>query len=115
MKAKLIEGDHLVFYCPGCRGNHHVGVAPNNEGKRWGWNGSLESPSLFPSVLNRSGHFVPNQVQPPNCEYCKDAEKEGYASMCSICHIFVKEGKIEFLTDCTHDHAGKTVEMVAPE
>jgi hypothetical protein len=27
------------------------------------------------------------------------------------CHIFVRDGKIQFLNDCTHELAGKTVPM----
>ena len=27
------------------------------------------------------------------------------------CHLYVKNGKIEYLSDCTHEYAGKTVEM----
>lgn len=29
----------------------------------------------------------------------------------NICHSFVRNGKIEFLSDCTHELAGKTVEL----
>lgn len=117
-KAKLNEYQGhkvLIFYCHGCKSNHHVGVSDKNEGPKWGWNGSLESPTLTPSVLNRAGHYVPNQKQPPDCEYCKDAEKEGQPTFCSVCHIFVREGKIEYLSDCTHEFAGKTVEMAQIE
>ena len=28
-----------------------------------------------------------------------------------ICHSFITDGKIQFLSDCTHDLAGKTVEL----
>lgn len=28
-----------------------------------------------------------------------------------VCHSFVRDGKIEFLSDCTHRLAGQTVEM----
>jgi hypothetical protein len=28
-----------------------------------------------------------------------------------VCHSFVKEGMIEFLSDCTHDMKNKTVEL----
>jgi hypothetical protein len=27
------------------------------------------------------------------------------------CHLFITDGKIEYLADCTHELAGKTVEM----
>jgi hypothetical protein len=28
------------------------------------------------------------------------------------CHLFIRNGKIQFLGDCTHELAGKTVDMV---
>lgn len=30
-----------------------------------------------------------------------------------VCHSFVRDGKIEFLGDCTHEFAGKTVDLEA--
>jgi hypothetical protein len=29
----------------------------------------------------------------------------------SRCHLFVRDGRIEFLSDCHHELAGKTVEI----
>jgi len=29
-----------------------------------------------------------------------------------VCYLFVKDGKLEFLNDCTHALAGKTIEML---
>lgn len=28
-----------------------------------------------------------------------------------VCHLFMREGKLEFLSDCYHELAGKTVPM----
>lgn len=33
--------------------------------------------------------------------------------MCHTCHSFVRDGQIEFLSDCTHALAGKTVSLPA--
>ena len=33
--------------------------------------------------------------------------------VCSVCHSFVTDGKIQFLGDCTHELAGQTVELIA--
>ena len=27
------------------------------------------------------------------------------------CHSFIRDGKIQYLNDCTHEFAGKTVEL----
>lgn len=73
----------VAFYCPGCRCSHVVPV----EGKRaWGWNGSTERPTLTPSLLTKTSNT-------------------------DTCHLFVTDGQIRFLGDCTHDMAGKTVPM----
>jgi hypothetical protein len=53
----------------------------------WKFNHDLDNPTFSPSVL---------VTRPP----------EDYR-----CHSFVREGKIEFLSDCTHELAGKTVEL----
>lgn len=29
-----------------------------------------------------------------------------------VCHSFVRNGKIEYLNDCTHELAGQTVELL---
>jgi len=28
------------------------------------------------------------------------------------CHLFIRDGKIQYLEDCSHEYAGKTIEMV---
>lgn len=99
MKAQLvdIEGaephERIVWYCPGCKSDHGVPVPPHKNA--WGWNSSLNEPTLNPSVLIR--YNVP------------DAGKNGASQ--AICHCFIRDGNIQFLSDCTHDHAGKTVPM----
>lgn len=58
----------------------------------WGWNGSMESPTLTPSVL-----VYPHKGTP------------GVFNDQPRCHTFVRDGKIEFLADCEHALAGQTV------
>lgn len=55
--------------------------------KRWTFNGDLDKPTFSPSLLCNPDH------EP------------------SRCHSFVRDGKIEFLTDCFHKLAGQTVEI----
>ncbi len=99
MKAQLIEiGEQnketcLTWYCPGCRRNHDVPVPPHPQA--WEWNRSLEAPTLSPSVL---------------VEYNgRDAGKDGAPP--AVCHCFIRDGRIEFLGDCSHDLAGREVPM----
>ena len=79
------KGERLGFMCPGCGSAHYVGVGPEG----WKWNGSLERPTLSPSVLV-SGYISDREVR---------------------CHSFIENGKIHFLNDCLHSLAGKTVDL----
>jgi hypothetical protein len=96
-RGKLIElaPNLLSFHCPGCRYGHAVAVngrtMPGSDGKpnSWTWNGSYAAPSFHPSLL------------------INKAKEGGYP----LCHTWIKDGKIQFLPDCTHALAGKTVEM----
>jgi hypothetical protein len=78
----------VVFHCPGCEGGHGIPVTGN---RAWAWNGSLEKPTIQPSILvNVAGR---NPTQP-------------------VCHSLVKDGNITFLSDVTsHTLAGQTVEI----
>ena len=85
--ASSSEGS-LTFFCKGCDQPHSVqyGAGP---GPCWGFNGNLEKPTFTPSVLV-SWH-------------------EG--SVKKVCHSFVTDGHIQYLADCTHILAGKTVDL----
>ena len=75
-----------LFHCPGCDEPHPFEVAaPNGQG--WTWNGSVDKPTFSPSLLVHGQNGMPR------------------------CHSFVKDGQIEFLSDCGHELAGQTVEI----
>lgn len=90
----------LTFRCPGC-GDHHT---VNTD--RWQWNGSLDRPTFSPSLLVQSGHYAPSHKAGEPC-WCGTQ----YGFYCYRCHSFIRDGRIEFLSDCTHALAGKTVEL----
>lgn len=76
----------LVFFCPGCRSNHPFRVESKDR-PNWEWNGSFDLPTFSPSLL------------------CfKDTPSHR-------CHSFVRDGRIEFLSDCHHELAGQTVDI----
>lgn len=114
MKAQLIEiGEQktetrLAWYCPGCKCNHDVPIPPHSQA--WEWNGSLNAPTLSPSVLRTSGHHAPKHQGSCWCNL-KPAINEPPPFQCMRCHCFVRDGRIEFLGDCSHELAGQTVEM----
>ena len=79
----------LYFFCPGCEETHAVSIDPERaremrDGSRpcWQWNGDAEKPTLSPSV-NYPG----------------------------TCHFHIKEGRIEYCSDCSHVLAGRAVEL----
>jgi hypothetical protein len=92
-----MNGDLHLGYgieCPGC-GESHLFYSRDLAAARpdvpsWTFNGNLDLPTFSPSM------------------YC-----EGKDSKCKpfICHSFVTDGRIQFLSDCTHELAGQTVEL----
>ena len=85
-----------VFYCPGCKRGHTVRIVG---GGAWSWNSDTSRPTLSPSVLvTYSG---------PDAGEVRDGDRSPPA----VCHSFVREGQIEFLSDSTHDLAGQTVPL----
>jgi len=103
----------LSFWCPGCGQPHEIqhGAGP---GPRWGWNGDAERPTFTPSVLVRSGHYVPGHERGPCwCSYYEEHPDEDRDFACGICHTFVTDGQIQYLSDCTHGLAGQTVPLPA--
>lgn len=78
-----------VFRCPGCKSGHTVRV--QGVGK-WGWNGDVCRPTLTPSVfVNAPGPY--------------------FTASAPSCHSFVRDGQIQFLSDCSHALAGQTVPL----
>lgn len=79
-----------MFECLGCGNMHwynlYGGVGFSLTHPKWNFNGDLENPSFTPSLLNTK----------PN----------------SVCHLYITNGKIEYLSDCTHSLAGQTVTMI---
>lgn len=52
----------------------------------WSWNGDTEKPTLKPSIRT----------------VCRTI----------LCHTFVNDGMVQFLDDCSHELAGKTLELL---
>ncbi len=90
--AKFIKGDKrgnspdFMFVCPGCGYLHGVWTtrSPEETHPVWKFNGDIDNPTVSPSLLVRGQY---------------------------LCHSFIKDGKIQFLKDCDHSLAGKTVEL----
>ena len=112
-KVRVI-GDRVRFMCPGCETTHEIAV--RTDGSGWGFNGDVSRPTFTPSVLVRSGHYAPHAKKDGHCWCTFNAKQEANGNppalfVCTICHSFVTDGRIQFLGDCTHELAGKTVEL----
>jgi len=92
--GEYLGHDSYRWWCPGCDMAHQY-IVGAGEGPRWTFNGKMdvsvvdgkrEGPTFTPSLLNsRPGHR---------------------------CHLFMADGRIQFLGDCEHSLAGQTVDMV---
>jgi hypothetical protein len=82
------------YACPWCKSIDRVGIhvlpVEAAHAPRWTFDGNVEAPTFSPSVL-ATGSF--NGVE-------------------TVCHHFVRAGRIEYLQDCTHALRGQTVDMV---
>lgn len=78
-----------AFWCPGCKHAHLYGDT-------WKFNGDFEKPTFKPSLLI----FIPEHI-----EDGKKLPRE------TICHLFLTDGKIQFLGDCGHELKGQTVDL----
>lgn len=95
--------EEYVFFCPGCSEHHsfivkwgpkHLanrvgrverGNAPPGQPPTWTFNGDMEKPTFAPSLL--------------------------YKDKSPLCHLFLRDGIIEYLGDCGHALKGQKVPM----
>ena len=82
------------FWCPGCD-KFHSYVTDGTSEIYWEFNGDMESPTFSPSLGVYSD------------EYLRKETTDKYR-----CHLFVENGQIRYLSDCKHEYAGQTIDMV---
>ena len=75
------EATHLELNMPGPFPFRMIPIGPNG----WTWTGGVDSPTLNPSIRTSNGRM--------------------------ICHSWVKEGRVCFCTDSTHELAGKSMDL----
>lgn len=81
--VKAASDGSFHFWCIGCECYHGF----NNT---WKFNGNYKKPTVEPSLLTQ----------------WNEGDKQ------FKCHIFITDGKLNYLPDCTHKLAGQTVDMV---
>lgn len=82
------EATHVLLNIPGPSG--HIALPFTIKGDRrgtpnWTWNGDTEKPTIKPSILTTTSDYR--------------------------CHTWVNDGMVQFLSDCTHEHKGKTLPL----
>jgi hypothetical protein len=85
------EATHVMLNMPGPIQTRIIPVMQHGTRQgtpNWTWNGDVDKPTLRPSILTRGG----------------DGDHR--------CHSFVNDGKVQFLSDCTHEFAGKTLDLL---
>jgi len=103
MPKMIRDHNRLRFMCPGCKTTHEV--TPPDQPMGWQFNGDFNYPTLHPSVL------VTGYLMPTDEEHAAIMRGEPYERKPMRCHSFVRAGDIEFLNDCSHELAGKTVAL----
>ena len=87
----------LVMWCPGCNLLHRISFAGENGDLPpvcWEFDGNITAPTVSPSLLITARYGG-----------------EGPDGHDLRCHSFVRAGRWEFLSDCTHALAGQTVDL----
>ncbi len=83
-KTSRTDDGRTLFWCVGCDEHHWIDDS-------WAITGPEDKPTFSPSVL--CAGFSAHSIE-------------------RTCHSFIREGMIEYLSDCTHSLAGQTVQMV---
>lgn len=130
-KTVFMDGSpaSVMFKCPGCGHSHDLftqHTKASAQGPRWTFNDDYERPVLNPSINMRYPHYSPARREEARSFFAKHGEYPTLEQLpydaLTICHSFVgcngaEPGQIIFLGDCTHEHAGKVMDLpeVNPE
>lgn len=87
-----------MFYCQGCKEYHVINDS-------WSFNGDFDNPTISPSIL------VTGTIHPTDDEVKRILSGEYVQPKDYVCHSFIENGKIRYLSDCTHGLANQTVEL----
>lgn len=110
-KLRILSDGSVAFYCPGCGYYHNISISGSSH-PLWSFNGDYDKPTFSPSILVKSGHYTGREsTKDCWCTYAKEHPEEEVPFKCGICHSFVVDGKIQYLSDCTHEFAGQTIEL----
>lgn len=86
------DGTKYFFWCPGCDCCHQFSVG-RKQSPNWSFDGNMDRPTFSPSLLMFA-------------TLTETGQRKTY------CHLFLKEGRIQYLDDCPHKLKGQTIDMV---
>ena len=92
--------DGYIIKCPGCKMSHVLD-------HRWKFNGDLEKPTFTPSLLVRIGKYA----NPEWFNSLSEEDKELHEQISFNCHSYITDGRIQFLSDCTHNLVNQIVDL----
>lgn len=78
------DGVTYHFWCPGCLQSHTFSTDRDRR-PSWAFNGDMDKPTFSPSLL--------------------------YPDKQPRCHLFLRDGRLEFCGDSGHALAGRTVDL----
>ncbi len=94
-------GESVWFWCNGCDTHHRYQTKRDDgvtDGPLWKFNGDLDNPTFSPSLRCNGSPGV------------ADPERGVH-----LCHLYLRNGQVQYLNDCTHALAGMTVPVEAPK
>ena len=85
------DGRQRAFlYMPGV-GDWNLALPVDGSPGSWQYNGDIYNPTFSPSILTES--------------------RGGNIRIILRNHVFIRDGMIQYLSDCTHEYAGKTIPL----
>lgn len=94
----------IIHWCPGCQQAHSIRVA-GSSGPLWSFNNDYERPTFAPSILLFTEYDEDDDSDIP--------VKLPNGQRKTLCHYFLRDGKIEFCSDSPHALSGQTVDLPA--
>ena len=105
--GKILQIDNSklkVFKCPACKQCHTID-------DKWTYSGTDEKPTVRASVKAMYVKVPENPEKDKNGKYILGSDGRILGAKDMICHLFITDGAIQYLGDCTHEMAGQTVDM----
>lgn len=86
-----------AVYCPACEAVHPLDT-------RWSFNGDYDRPTFGPTAPGGNSSLLVATNHPGWKSY--DPAKDE-----ARCHSHIVDGRISYCDDCSHKHAGQTLEL----